>query len=139
MGEVSTDLRVKGRDVAVAAVAALCIVAVASITVSAFVEPPATTVPRPVARVTTDDLEAMADMLAIVQESHDLTPAETRTVERLTEVVGAVETGEVEIVPAATPPAPPPTVTPTAPPTTTVPTTVPERVVHDWPTTTTAP
>lgn len=95
----STDLRMKPRDLLFALIASLTIVAVTAITVSALVEPDT---PKPVARVTTGDLRALADLGRAIQANPRSTPAERRTGDRLVAVAEAVEDGEVEIIPDTT-------------------------------------
>lgn len=112
---VSTDLRLKPRDWLRAALFSMVVIAVTAVTVSSFVEQPPE---APVARVTTEDLRAMADLARAIQQNPRSTPAQVRTADRLAEVVEAVENGEVEIVPNTTRP---PTTTTTTTTTTTVP------------------
>lgn len=98
--------------------------AVTALAVTVWYEPPAPDPAQPVARVTTSDLEVIADLLRTLDRRPGLSPAEAATVERVAEAVEAIDAGVVEVIPAADP-LPPPTATTTTttttapPPTTT--------------------
>ena len=129
LSPVGIHMRLK--DLAVAMVFALGLLAVATFAVSVMVTPPVAPTPStPVARVTTADLRAMADLArAIVEDPHS-TPAQVRTAGHMADVAEAVESGEVQVIPPTTRP---PIVTSTTTTTTTVPPTTelhrPPRII----------
>lgn len=131
--EVSpADLRMRPADFVKAFAFAMVIVVVTAVTVASFVEHPE---PSPVARVSTEDLAAMADIARAILDDPDTTPARRRVARQLIDVVDAVENGEVQIVPATTNPPPASTslVVPTTTSTTTTTTTTVPAEPASWP------
>ena len=135
MAPTSRD-RVPVRDVAAAVVFAAALTAAAFALHSSMAPP--TPSPSPVARVTTDDLEVIADLLRTLDARPGLTPSERQTVDRVADAVEQVEAGVIEVVPEADPlqaTIPPPTTTTTTTTTTPVPrSTIPWPGEHDDPT-----
>ena len=113
-------------------------VAVTAAAFARWYEPPQPEPVQPVARVTTSDLELIADLLRTLDSRPGLTPAERATVDRVAEAVEDVNAGVVEVIPEADPlpPATTTTTTTTGVPLTTSP--PPSTIPYvPWPTVTT--
>lgn len=99
-------------------------------------DPPPVTVtvptePQRIGGMTSEDLENLRALLAVIARRDDLTPAEQRVVDMAQDIVDGVDDGSVGLTPSTAPAPPPPA---TQPPTTTTTTTTTQP-----PTTTTRP